>query len=60
VRNNRLVAQLPAMTTDEENTLCKELKTELKELKTPPPAKEVMGICTQHMTEAACKRCLGN
>jgi hypothetical protein len=60
VRKNRLVGQMPTMTSQEEATLCKSLKDELKELAKPLPAKDVMAICTQYMTDAACQRCLRN
>lgn len=54
-----ILVQQPAMTAGQLDAECADLKTELRQLKTPPPMQQVLAACSTHMPASACRRCLG-
>ena len=58
-RSSELVFQQPPMSEAETAAACSEMKAELKQVTPQPPMDQVLATCKRHMSDAACRKCLG-
>ncbi|MFN0011519.1 MAG: hypothetical protein ACKVS8_07735 [Phycisphaerales bacterium] len=59
VRDHEIVVQDPPMSEADADLVCREIDAEVAQLKTAPPADEVLRACSRNMPITLCRRCLG-